>query len=1125
MVKKIINSFYQQLKKIPLFTVTSEKEDQIKELEWKNKVLSVQYRIADAASSSKDLNHFFSDVHQIVSELMYAKNFLIVVYDDETGIISSPYFSDEKDEVFTTKPLDEFHGITGYMIRTGNLIKHGKDQINQLIASGEVMIYGFDFKDGIGTPLKNENRVIGAIFLQSYDETIHYTERDEEILNSLATHITTALTRFLALEAERKRSVELEIVNLIQSGLAEEEPIEKIIDTVGKKLCGIFNPIRITIGLYEKKSNQVHNYYSFEKGNSKENHTNYPDINFLIEKFRENPQCEYFMAGRKANEANFLLPSLKNSKAGIAVPIRKNHHFLGAILLEAENGDYIYGEIDRNLLKSTAISLAEAFEKKQLAQQRNEALEELRKSEEKFRKIVQNLTHYVSIFDLNLHCMYVSPSVFTLTGYTPEERLAQNPNEYFSPETIRILHQFITDGGSQTCYSDLDSDQTITMDLEEIRKDGSIVFFQSSLTFLRDTAGKPNGILVIAADITERKKNEEALRESEQRLLDIINFLPIATIVIDNQSRVTAWNRAVETMTGVKSEDMIGKGNYEYAIPFYGRRVPMLIDLISVSDEILKKRYLHVKHHGNILSAENFCGNLGENGLMLIGFASGLYNSKGELQGAIEALQDVTELRETERKLQDAKELAETANHSKSIFLANMSHEIRTPMNAILGFSQLMEHDSNLTEQQRDNLHIINHSGEHLLALINDILELSKIEAGRSTLVPNNFNLLSMMADLEMMFRVSTDKKGLQLHIEMAEDVPVWVLMDQNKLRQVLINLIGNAVKFTSKGSIIVRINVSPEFGGKELLLFEIEDTGPGISEEEAAKLFEPFEQASSGEKTGGTGLGLSLSQGFVKMMGGIISVSSTIGKGSIFSFAIPYQQGIPGEISQSKQKKRVVGLVSIQDKFRILIVDDSETNRKILTQILTSVGFIVMEAANGAEAVKLFQIWKPRIIFMDMQMPVMDGYEATRKIKQTADGRNVVIVAMTASAFQEDRLKIMEAGVDGYISKPFKVDSLFETITQLTGAAFRYEEEEALNTIIENEDFAIFQKEIHKLPSQKIIDCCRAAENADYFQLIEIIQDIAASHSEIGKKLMDFANRYEYERIIALLKPPGFVQ
>lgn len=1118
MVRKVFDSKYRQLKKIPIFTVNKRKKEQAKAFEWSNKILSAVYRIAEIASSSKDLNSFFSNVHQIVSELMYAKNFLVVIYDEETGIISSPYFSNEKDEVFSTQSLDEFHGIAGYLIRTGNPIYHGRNQINQLISNGDAVIQDTELKDGIGAPLKNGDRVIGAIFLQIIEDGIYYTERDDKILASLATAITNGLTRFFTLETERKRSAELEIVNLIQTCLAEEEPFEIIVDAAGMKLCRIFNPVRMAIGFYDEGSNQVRIFYSYEKENCENNRNDHTEINRLFEKFKQNPQCGYFMAGRKAIEAGCLLPSLKKSKSGIAVPIRKNHHILGVIFLEAENGDYTYGETDRFLLKSTAISLAEALEKKRLSEQNNKAVEELRKSEEKFRKIVQNLSHYVSIFDMNLRCTYVSPSVFILTGYTPEERLAQNPDEYFSPETIQMLRQYLKEGMSQISHSDSDRDQTATLDLEEVRKDGSKVFFQSALTFLRDAAGKPDGILVIAADITERKKNEDALRESEQRLLDIINFLPIATIVIDNQSRVTAWNHAVETLTGKKSEEMIGKGNFDYAIPFYGKQMPLLIDLISVSDETLEKRYSHVKRYGNILSAENLCNNLGEKGRMLIGFASGLYNSKGELQGAIEALEDVTELRETERKLQEAKELAETANRSKSIFLANMSHEIRTPMNAILGFSQLMEHDSNLTEQQKDNLQIINHSGEHLLALINDILELSKIEAGRSTLALNSFNLHSMMTDLEMMFRVSTDKKGLQLRIEKAEDVPEWVILDQNKLRQVLINLIGNAVKFTSKGSVMVRINISPEFEKKDMLLFEIEDTGPGISEKETENLFKPFEQASSGEKAGGTGLGLALSQGFVQIMGGIISVTSTIGKGSNFSFSIPYQKGAPDDITQSKRKARIVGLESNRDDFRILIVDDSETNRKILAQTLSSIGFIIKEAANGMEAVELFQTWKPKLVFMDMRMPIMDGYEATRRIKQTVAGKDTVIVAMTASAFQEDRLKIIEAGVDGYISKPFKVDFLFETIAQLTDANFRYEEDETMKGI-PDEAAAVLQEEINKIPSQMIQDCCKAAENADYFQLIEIIQEITSSYPKIGKKLAEFANRYEYDNILVLCK------
>ena len=253
-----------------------------------------------------------------------------------------------------------------------------------------------------------------------------------------------------------------------------------------------------------------------------------------------------------------------------------------------------------------------------------------------------------------------------------------------------------------------DPNRVMTMELEETRKDGSRILLQNTFTFLRDAEGEPVGILTISDDITEQKQNEVAIREiPERRLADIINFLPLATMVIDKEGRITAWNRAIEEMTGVKREEILGHGNYEYSLPFYGERTPILIDLVFIPEEQLDERYKYIRRKAGILSAESFCGSLGKNGRMLIGFASALYGSDGQVRGAIESIQDVTELRLAETELKQAKEAAETANLSKSTFLANMSHEIRTPMNAILGFTQLMQRNPDLSSQQQEHLDVI----------------------------------------------------------------------------------------------------------------------------------------------------------------------------------------------------------------------------------------------------------------------------------------------------------------------------------------------------------------------------------------------------------------------------------
>jgi signal transduction histidine kinase/DNA-binding NarL/FixJ family response regulator len=496
-----------------------------------------------------------------------------------------------------------------------------------------------------------------------------------------------------------------------------------------------------------------------------------------------------------------------------------------------------------------------------------------------------------------------------------------------------------------------------------------------------------------------------------------------------------------------------------------------------------------------------------------------LRDSNGNITGLVGISRDVTELKRAEADLKEAAEAAEAANRSKSAFLANMSHEIRTPMNAILGFSQLMLRDPYLSPSQSEHLEVINRSGEHLLALINDILELSKIEAGRLTFTPSTFDLHKLLDDMEMMFRVRTDDKRLSLIMERIGSVPHWVISDEGKLRQVLINLMGNAVKFTEEGGVGVRVGVQADESGKNRLLFEVEDTGPGIPEEEIENLFIVFEQGSSGVKMGGTGLGLALSKGFIQIMGGTISVASTAGKGSIFEFTIPFEEGKEEQVEQKRVHKRVIGVKPGQDERRVLIADDRETNRRLLAKMLAMDGFKLREVTNGAEVLAAFHEWKPDIILMDMTMPVMDGYTATRTIKATEEGKDTLIIAITASAFQEDKQRVMEAGADGYLSKPFKEAELFEIIHQKNGIVFLYDEHAEKDQESHVENDAQWQAAIAELPADLVRACRDAAENADILWLVDLFNDISIYNPAVAQKLNELASRYAYEEITYLLR------
>ena len=398
-------------------------------------------------------------------------------------------------------------------------------------------------------------------------------------------------------------------------------------------------------------------------------------------------------------------------------------------------------------------------------------------------------------------------------------------------------------------------------------------------------------------------------------------------------------------------------------------------------------------------------------------------------------------------EMQKAREEAEAANAAKSGFLANISHELRTPLNAILGFAELLRRDSSLTTEQRDYLEIINRSGANLLSMINDVLEISKIESGRATLREDNFDLHWLLASIRDMFSLRAKEKGLTLRCDRLGEVPRYVRADEVKLRHILNNLLANAVKFTQRGGVILRVCPLDGAGGTEMLQFDVEDTGPGIAQQELAAIFEPFVQASLGQQTvEGTGLGLAITREYVRLMGGDIRVSSTPGAGSLFQFEIRVRAVDASEVRPVVSARRVVGIEQGQvarhgGPYRLLIAEDDEPSRRLLVRLFEPLGVDVREAEDGREAIAHWRSWKPDLIWMDMQMPVIDGHEATRRIRAAGDS-GTVIVAVSASAFEEDRERALGDGCDDFVRKPFRAEELFEMLTKHLGVRFIYEEQ-----------------------------------------------------------------------------------
>lgn len=481
-------------------------------------------------------------------------------------------------------------------------------------------------------------------------------------------------------------------------------------------------------------------------------------------------------------------------------------------------------------------------------------------------------------------------------------------------------------------------------------------------------------------------------------------------------------------------------------------------------------------------------------------------------------------------KLMEAKERAESANRAKSEFLANMSHELRTPLNAILGFSDLMRRDSGITPEQQANLKTIGRSGEHLLSLINDVLEFTKIEAGRIVLNQEEFDLHHLLLGLEEMFRLRARQRGLSLDLELGSGVPQYIRTDQSKLRQILINLLGNAVKFTEKGGIVLRAT-RKESGrqtqpGKHYLVFEVVDTGVGISPEEQEKVFEAFFQ-SDGRRSSqqGTGLGLPISQSFVNRLGGTLVIDSEPGKGALFAFDIPVELVDGAETDPSQPAPRVIGLKRGQPVLRLLVAEDNEVNRNLLVRLLRTVGFEVREAVNGREAITIWKEWRPHLIWMDMRMPIMDGYRATAQIKASPGGMETVIIALTANAFEEDRHEVIEHGSNDFVRKPFKENEIFEMIKKHLGVRYVYEESggrlkaEGRGEKISNDRLAACFVD---LPVALVAKLKEGTELSDVTRIDEAIEEIRSENAEMAEALFDIAANFAYDKILALIQMAG---
>ncbi|MDD1622796.1 MAG: PhnD/SsuA/transferrin family substrate-binding protein [Methylococcaceae bacterium] len=505
--------------------------------------------------------------------------------------------------------------------------------------------------------------------------------------------------------------------------------------------------------------------------------------------------------------------------------------------------------------------------------------------------------------------------------------------------------------------------------------------------------------------------------------------------------------------------------------------------------------------------------------------------------GAVVVFQDITERKRAEEalnrykdeleetvqqrtaELRLSRDAAEAANKAKSLFLANMSHELRTPLNAILGFSRMMRLNTGLSVSQCENLDIINRSGEHLLKVINDVLEIAKIESGRLQLDIAPFDLGNLMRDVGELMLLRAQQKGLWLKSEQAPEVPRYIKGDEARLRQILLNLVGNAVKFTERGGVTIRLHLKR--GTRRELSIEVEDTGPGIAAEDKERLFEPFVQLNAKGWQSGTGLGLAITRQFLQLMGGRIELESTVGKGSLFRVELPVELAGAGEVSARSMDRHleIVGLAPGQPVYRILIAEDQVENQLLLKRLMEQLGLEVRIADNGEQCIALFQQWQPHLIWMDWRMPVLDGEEATRRIRGLPGGDHVKIVAVTASVFIEQKREMLEVGMDDFVSKPYHFDEIYQCMARVLDIKYRYladaSGEKPSAVSLTTEMLAVLPASLRKTLKDALL-------SLDSELIDQAIKQAGEADKSLGFLLSRLVDNFDYPVILRLLDELG---
>ena len=815
---------------------------------------------------------------------------------------------------------------------------------------------------------------------------------------------------------------------------------------------------------------------------------------------------------------------LRGYRSGIALPLKDESAKAFGVLLIYSTGINAFVPDEIRLLEELSSDLAFGIMVLRTRNERKRVEQVLRESECDLKE-AQRVAHTGSWdWDARTDTITWSEEYYHICGFDPTQRPPgyEEHLKAYTPESAARLDAAVK--------RNMQTSEPYELDLELVRPEGPSRWITARSETRRDDLGHVIGLRGTAQDITERKQAEEQLRRSEHALAEAQRIAHLGSWELDLVKNVLTWSDEIYRIFEIDPEK-------------FGASYEAFLDAIHPDDrELVNKAYTDsvnnkipydIEHRllmkdGRVKYVNERCETY--------------YREDGKPLRSVGTVHDITERKKVEEELRRykdhleelveqrtadlvlARNAAEAANRAKSVFLSSMSHELRTPMNAILGFSNMMRKDPLLQDEQRQNLDIINRSGEHLLTLINDVLEMAKIEAGRAQVESAPFDLGSLVRDVTDMMHVRAQEKGLQLLIDQSSEFPRYIRGDEARVRQVLTNLLGNAVKFTRHGGVTVRFGLKPHATPQRLLI-EVEDSGIGISAADQKKIFEPFVQFGETAAQQGTGLGLSITRQFVQLMGGTISFGSTLGKGSTFRVELPMERVASADVAQPESTVRgeIVGLAPGQPEYRILIVEDQLDNQLLLARLMKNVGFQAKVAENGEQAVGLFQSWQPQLIWMDRRMPVMDGLEATRRIRELTGGRAVKIVAVTASAFTEQREEMLKAGMDDFVRKPYRFNEIYECMTKQLGVQYTYAEAPEVQEV---SDVVLTAEMLAVLPADLRRELHAALESLEGERITAVIGQVASFDSKLHKTLSRLADNFDYPAILKALQtnPPGTV-